>query len=319
MTEQRIVSALLTIGLTLANYRSMSWGAALQNLSSYSKALALILVAMIIFVLGDPSHGAFHTASTSTATFARAGVALVAVMWAYDGWADVSAVAGEVRDPQRNMPRAIMLGMLTVLVAYVAINVAYYYMLPVDTVAKSTLVAADAAAPIFGRAGSSVIAALVMLATFGTLNAVIMTGSRFIYAMADDGLFFGSFAKVHPRYRTPHVSVLGIGILGVIYVTSNTFEQLTNAIILGEWPFYTLAIAALILWRVKAPERDRPYRVPLYPVLPMLFVCASLGLMTNALITDTRTTLASFAIIASGVPAYYLWRRFGRRDTSNIV
>lgn len=311
MTEQRVVSAVLTILLATAHYRSVGWGAALNNMSAAAKAVALLLVALIIFTLGDPSRGAFHSASTiSTVSMARAGVALIAVMWAYDGWADVSAMAGEVRDPGRNLPRAIMLGMAVVLAVYVAINIAYFYVLPVGDVAKSSLVASDAAAPIFGRAGASLIAALVMLATFGTANATIMTGSRFIYAMADDGLFFGSFAKVHPRFRTPHVSVAAIGALGVLYATSRTFEQLTAAIILGEWPFYMLAVGAVIVWRIRAPARARPYCAPLYPVLPAVFVLASLGLMINALLTDTKLTMLSFGIIATGVPAYFLWQRF---------
>jgi amino acid transporter len=234
-------------------------------------------------------------------------------MWAYDGWADVSAMAGEVKDPGRNLPRAIIGGMTVVLLSYVSINLAYFYTLPAGDVAKSTLVAADAVGPIFGRAGSSLIAALVMLATFGTANATVMTGSRFIYAMADDGLFFRRFAAVHPKFRTPHISVAGIGVLGVLYATSRTFEQLTAAIILGEWPFYMLAVGAVIVWRIRAPDRPRPFRAPLYPVLPIVFVGASLLLVVNALFTDTKLTMLSFGIIATGVPAYLMWQRYVRR------
>jgi amino acid transporter len=314
MNEQRGVSAILTILLTAAHYRSVGWGAALQNLSSIAKALALLFVAVAIFLLGDPSQGAFASERTiSTVSLARGGVALIAVMWAYDGWADVSAMAGEVKDPGRNLPRAIIGGMAVVLLSYVAINLAYFYTLPAGDVAKSTLVAADAVGPIFGRAGSSLIAALVMLATFGTANATVMTGSRFIYAMADDGLFFRRFAAVHPKFRTPHISVAGIGVLGVLYATSRTFEQLTAAIILGEWPFYMLAVGAVIVWRIRAPDRPRPFRAPLYPVLPIVFVGASLLLVVNALFTDTKLTMLSFGIIATGVPAYLMWQRYVRR------
>ena len=319
MNMQRVVSAALTIALATAHYRSVGWGAWLQNVSSAAKSIALLLVAAIIFVFGDPSRGAFSAAGASLVatggiSFAHAGVALIAVMWAYDGWADVSAMAGEVRDPGRNLPRAIIGGMAVVLVAYIAINVACFYMLPVSEMASSTLVASDAAAPVFGRAGASLIAALVMLATVGTANATMMTGSRYVYAMSRDGLFFRSLGRVHPAFRTPHVAVAAIGGLGVLYATSRTFEQLTAAIILGEWPFYILAVGAIIFMRRRQPARERPYRVPLYPILPVVFIIASLALMANALITDTTLTLVSFTIVATGVPAYFLWQRFGPRN-----
>jgi amino acid transporter len=320
MGQQRLVSIALTLFLTAAHYRSVRYGAALQNASSAAKSIALILVAVLIFALGDSSQGAFHQSAVAGApTMAGAGVALVAVMWAYDGWADVSAVAGEVSDPSRTLPRAILLGMTTVLVAYLAINVACFYILPVDSMAKSELVAADALAPVFGRAGTSLVAALVMLATFGTANATVMTGSRFVYAMAKDGLFFSALARVHPRFRTPHLAVAGIGLLGALYASSRTFEQLAAGIILGEWPFYLLAVAAVFVLRRRAPDQARPFRVPLYPLLPTLFIAASLGLMINSLVTDTALTLLSFGIVATGLPAWAVWKRYRERDPSRSL
>jgi APA family basic amino acid/polyamine antiporter len=224
-----------------------------------------------------------------------------------------------VSDPSRRLPRAIILGMTTVLVAYLAINVACFYILPVDSMAKSELVAADAIAPVFGRAGTSLVAALVMLATFGTANATVMTGSRFVYAMAKDGLFFSALARVHPRFRTPHLAVAGIGLLGALYASSRTFEQLAAGIILGEWPFYLLAVAAVFVLRRRAPDQARPFRVPLYPLLPTLFIAASLGLMINSLVTDTALTLLSFGIVATGLPAWAVWKRYRERDPSRSL
>jgi amino acid transporter len=310
---QRLVSAALTIFLASAHYRSLGWGAMLQNVSSAAKSAALIVVALAIFLFAKSGHGAFATAEPVSAlrgmSFTHAGIALIAVMWAYDGWADVGAMAGETRDPGRSVPRGIVGGMVVVLAAYVAINIACFYVLPTATMAKSGLVVSDAAAEVFGAAGASLIAALVMVATFGTANATMMTGSRYVYAMSRDGLFFRQVARVHPRFQTPHVAVAAIGVLGVLYATSRTFEQLTAAIILGEWPFYILGVGALIFWRRRAPDRARPYRAPLYPVLPILFIVVSLAVLGNALVTDTKLTLLSFAIILSGLPAYVAFRK----------
>jgi len=315
-TQQRLVTMLLAIGLAAAQYRSVMLGAAVQNASSAAKALALLALALLLLAAGDGSAGAFAggVGGAGVLTIGGAGVALIAIMWAYDGWADVAAMAGEVRDPGRALPRAILGGLGAVVALYLLINLAYLYVLPVSAVASSELVAADAATRVFGRVGASLVAALVILATFGSANAVMMTGPRFIYAMAKDGLFFRSLAAVHPRHRTPHIAIAAIGALSVLYASSRTFEQLTAAIILGEWPFYTLAVLAVVLLRRRRPAADRPYRTPLYPLLPLLFVCASLALMLNALITDTMLTLLSFGVVASGLPAYWIWQARAARS-----
>jgi amino acid transporter len=313
-TAQRWVAALLAVLLAAAQYRSVLLGAAVQNASSLLKAGALLVLALLLFALGDGSAGSFAEPSTLRAlTPAGLGVALIAILWAYDGWADVAALGGEVKDPGRALPRAILGGMAAVLVIYLAINAAYLYVLPLAATAASPLVAADAATRVFGRAGASVVAALVIIATFGSANAVMMTGPRFIFAMAADGLFFRRLAAVHPRYGTPHVAIAATGALSVLYATSRSFEQLTAAIILGEWPFYTLAVLAVILLRRRDPERPRPYRSPFFPLLPVVFVIASLALMAGALVSDTALTMLSFGIILSGLPAYWLWRRYGAR------
>ncbi|HSJ14355.1 MAG TPA: amino acid permease, partial [Longimicrobiales bacterium] len=308
---QRWVAVLLAILLAAAQYRSVLLGAAVQNASSLLKAGALLLLAVLLLALGDGSAGAFAGSSAVSALApAGLGLALIAVLWAFDGWADVAALGGEVKDPGRALPRAILGGMAAVLVLYLAINAAYLYVLPLDVMAGSPLVAADAATRVFGRAGASLVAALVIVATFSSANAVMMTGPRLIFAMAADGLFFRRLAAVHPRYGTPHVAIAATGLLSVLYAASRTFEQLTAAIVLGEWPFYTLAVLAVILLRRRDPERARPYRAPLYPLLPALFVIASLALMVGALVTDTALTMLSFGIILSGLPVYWLWRRY---------
>lgn len=311
---RRAVTMGLTLVLAAAHYRSSAWGAAIQNASSAAKFAALLLLAGAIFLLGDPARGTFagFAGGGAGTTVAGVGAALIAVTWAYDGWADVAAMTGEMREPGRNLPRAVIYGVGGVLVAYLIVNVAYYWVLTPAEIGASTLVAADAATRVFGRAGASLVAALVMLATFGAANSNMMTGPRFVYAMADDGLFFRRLAAVHPRHETPHVAIAWLAALSMLYASNPTFEQLTSAVILGEWPFYTLAVAAVIVLRRRHPAAARPYRMPLVPLLPALFVLASLLLMGGALVGDTLLALASFGVIASGLPAYLLWRRLAR-------
>jgi basic amino acid/polyamine antiporter, APA family len=311
-TGERAVAASLIVLLAAANYRSVRWGAAVQNASTVAKVGALLALALAAFAFGDPQGGAFGPAPGATGVlWGGLGLALIAVLWTHDGWADVTYVAGEVKDPGRTLPRALIGGTLAVVLVYMTVNVAYLYVLPIDGMAASTLVAADAATRVIGAAGASAVAALVMLSTFGALNGTLMSGPRVFFALADDGLFFRRIAAVHPRFRTPHAAIALAALLGIGYVSLRTFEQLAEAFILGIWPFYILAVGAVFLLRRRRPDAPRPYRAWGYPVVPLLFLAASAALLTDALIRQTAATLVGFGIILSGVPVYYLWRQRG--------
>ncbi|HET9986565.1 MAG TPA: amino acid permease [Longimicrobiales bacterium] len=306
---QRVIGAALIVLFSAANYRSVRGAALVQNASSAAKLVALLGLALAILLFGRPQEGAFAgPISFAPATWGGFGVALIAVMWAYDGWADVASLTGEVRDPGRALPRGIMLGMAGVIAAYLAANVAYLWVLPARAMAGSELVAADAATRALGDVGGALISALVMLSTVGTLNANVMTGPRFVWAMADEDLFFRRLAAVHPRFRTPHVAIAVSCLLALVYISSQTFEQLTNAIVLGEWPFYALAVAAVAILRRRLPDHPRPYRSPASPWLPAAFVAGSLALLLNSLVETPALTLVSFAVILSGLPVYAVWR-----------
>jgi basic amino acid/polyamine antiporter, APA family len=186
---------------------------------------------------------------------------------------------------------------------------AFFYALPLDQVAGSPLVAADAARQVIGEVGASLVAALVMLSTFGCLNATIMTGPRHYYAMAQDGLFFPALAAVHPRYRTPFIATAVLTILALAAVASQTFAQLAETMIVGVIPFYALAIAGLFILRRRAPELPRPYRTPGYPLVPLLPLVALVALLGNALIEHPARTAASLAYLALGVPVFFAWSR----------
>jgi APA family basic amino acid/polyamine antiporter len=309
-TGIRVVAAAAIAIVGATNIRSVVWGASLENVTTAAKVLALVALVAVAFLFGGAGGGGALASPLrfEPTTWGGFGVALIAVLWAYDGWADLTFMAGEVRDPSRTLPRALLGGTLAIVVIYLLVNGAYLYLLPMDRMAGSELVAADAATVVFGHGGAAIVAALVMLSTFGSLNGSMMTGPRIFWAMADDGLFFRPVAAVHRTWRTPWVAVALASALGIGYVSFRTFEQLADAFILGIWPFYALAVAAVFVLRRRRPDAHRPFRTPGYPVVPLVFLLASLGLLANATIQQPTSTLLGFGLILLGAPVYWLWR-----------
>jgi amino acid transporter len=230
----------------------------------------------------------------------------VSVLWAYDGWADLSYAAGEVKDPQRNLPRAFILGTLAVITIYVLANVAYLSVLPVEQIRTSRLVAADVAEQLIGRSGVVFVSTTVMISTFGTLSAVLLTSPRIIFAMADDGLFFRQVASVHPRFRTPWIAIMLIALMGVGLVLFLPFERLADTYVIAVLPFYALGVAAVFQLR-KQPWYTPSFRTPLYPLVPALFILSTLLLLGNAFMDPASRTWAVgiLAVVALGVPVYW--------------
>ena len=304
----RLVASGLIIGLAAAQYRSVRFGAGIQNVSTAAKVAAILALAAAAFVLGPP--GGAWTARETLHPFTAGGfgLAMVTVLWAYNGWQDVTCLSGEVIEPQRTLPRALVGGTATVIAVYLLLNAAYLKVLSLSEVAASPLVAADAAVRVVGQAGSSLVAGLVCLATFGSLNAVLMAIPRVFWAMADDGLFFRSVAAVHPRFRTPHVAIAALATLSVLYLALQSFEQLIEAFILASLPFWGLSVAAVLVLRRTRPELPRPYRTPGYPVVPLCFVAAMAALLVNAFREHPSAAVTTLGAVASGVPLYYIWR-----------
>ncbi|HEU4454265.1 MAG TPA: amino acid permease [Longimicrobium sp.] len=312
------VAAATLVMLALANLRSVNWGAVVQNLSTVAKVAGIVGLAVLGFMFGDGASGALSVGpmGLSPVSWAGFGLALVSVMWAYDGWADLTFVAGEVKDPGRTMPRAIIGGVLGVVAIYMVINLAYLYLLSIDEMRASGLVASDAAQKIFGALGASVVAAVVMVSTFGATNGSMMTGPRIFYAMAEDGNFFRPIAAVHPRWKTPYAAILLAAALGVGYVLLRNFQQLADAFILGIWPFYALAVGAVYILRRRHPDAERPYRTWGYPIVPAIFLVASVAMLLNSAVNSARDTLIGFGVILAGIPAFYLWRMYADRNVA---
>jgi len=308
------VAALAIVLTATLNYVGVRWSALLLNFTTAAKYGALALLVLLAFVVGQGSFGHFAEAGGGPVQGGLFGLALVSVMWAYDGWGDLSFVGGEVRDPERNLPRALIVGTGAVVAIYLLVNAAYLYLIPIGAMARSPLVAADAAQAIVGRLGVGLVAIVVMVATFSTLLGSMLTAPRIFFAMADDGLLFRRVARVHPTFRTPSVAIVLTGLLGIGYVAFQTFQQLADQFVVAIFPFYALAAAAVFVLRRRRPPAVAPraVRVLGYPVVPALFVLATLYMLGNALWQDPLHTGLAFLIILAGVPVYQVWLRPSR-------
>ena len=306
--QVRLVAAALIVLLGAAQYRSVRVGAAIQNVSTAAKVLAIMALVLTAFLLGAKQGVWAPGGPLHPVTWGGFGLGLVTVLWAYNGWQDVTCLSGEVRDPRRALPLALVGGTFSVALIYLLLNVAYLHVLPLADVAASPLVAADVAVRLVGPAGSALVAALVCVSTFGALNAVMMAIPRVFWAMADDGLFFRFVAAVHPRYRTPHMAITSMAVLGVAYLALQSFEQLIEAFILASLPFWALSVASVFVFRHRLPDAPRVYRTPGYPVVPFLFVAALTMLLANSLYAHPAATVTTLAAVLAGVPLYYWWR-----------
>src|SRR5882724_4203962 len=310
--EVRYVAAGVITVIGVINYIGVQRAAAVMTFATVVKYVAVMALGVLAFTASSGSTSHFSPAWGSGLHLSLLATALISVMWTYDGWADLSFMGGEVKNPQRTLPLALILGSLCVMLVYLVVNIGFIYLLPLPQMAQSKLIAATAAEhiPLFGGYGAAIVAAIVMVATFSAVNGSMMTGPRIFFAMADRGLFFRGVARVSPRFQSPSVAIWLATALGVVYVLQNDFAQLADKFILGIWPFYALAVAGVYVLRRKRPDLERPYRAVGYPVVPALFLLASLGMVVNALVTDPVNTGVTLGIIITGAPVYDLWRRF---------
>lgn len=312
----QLTAASFIVIVAMVNYRGLEFGALVQNVSTLLKVGALVVLIALGFMLAanatlpapTPEAGPDQVQPSLVSAF---GLAMVSILWAYDGWADVSFLGGEVKAPQRNLPRALIIGTVTVVVLYLAANAVYLHVVPLSRMPGSPLIAADVAQAILGGGGVVFVSIAVMVSTFGTLNGSMMTGPRIFYALSEDRLFLRRLANVHPRFGTPSASIVLAALLGVIFVCIRTFSELADQFIIGIWPFYALAVAAIFVLRRRIPDRDRPYRTWGYPVVPALFLVAALFLLGNYMVTDTLTFSIDVGVILTGVPVYYFWASRG--------
>ena len=300
------------VALTALNCLGVKFGSYVQNILTVVKIAALGGLIAVSFALG---HGGLEKIPAAgpdvpfTQVLSSLGLALVAVLWAYDGWVEITYVAGEVRDPGKNIHRSVILSTLVVIVVYVLCNVSYLSVLSPEAMSHSLLVASDAASAVMGPSGGAAAALAVSVAMLGCNNGFVLTGARIYYAMSSEGLFFRAFARVHPRFRTPVPSLIGQGVWSCALVLTGTFTQLFTYVMFASWIFYAMAAGAVIVLRRRSPGMTRPYRAWGYPFVQVIFILFACLLVMNTLIEDPRDSLIGLAIILLGLPAYLYWRR----------
>ncbi len=250
---------------------------------------------------------------------------MLAALWGYDGWNNMPMAAGEVRDPGRNIPRALILGMLTVMVIYCSLNLAYFYALPFDQVASSSStryrdalpVAALASKTFLGDYGSRIVAIVFMISALGALNGSILSNSRVPFAMARDGLFFKSFGLLSASTRVPVVCLLVQGFWASVLAISGTFDQLTDCLLFASWIFYALVTSSVFILRHKFPDMDRPYRTWGYPFVPLVFVLVAAWLIINTLFSKPVESITGLVLMAVGLPLYWYFRHANKSGPSS--
>jgi APA family basic amino acid/polyamine antiporter len=308
------VAAALIFGVGVLNYVGVKKASAVTSVATAVKYGALLALVVLAFTAGSGSSGNFHPLWTGGLGISALATAMVSVMWAYDGWADLSYMAGEIKDPARNLPRALIFGTLGIIAIYLLVNLAYMYLVPLPDLAGSPLIAATAVEriPMLGTAGAGIVSAVVMISTFSSVNGTMMASPRIFFGMADRGLFFPIIARVSPRFQSPSTAIFLCTGLGVVYVLFNDFQQLADKFVLGIWPFYILAVLGVFAIRRRSPDLPRPYRVIGYPLVPIVFLVSAVGMILNALITDPVGTGITFGIILVGIPVYYAGRAAGK-------
>jgi APA family basic amino acid/polyamine antiporter len=303
----KAVAVTVIAAMTLVNSRGVRTGAAVQNLFTALKLGTLLVLIVSAFVVG-------HPASASPAghiTMSGFGVAMISCVLTYDGWVALSFMAGEVKNPKRNLPLGIALGVLAAIVVYVLAILAYTRVLSVAEIAATDRVGALAAERVLGAAGGKFIAFAILMSIVGGLNGWSMTAPRIYFAQARDGLFFRQFAAIHPKFETPYISILMFGAWSALLAVTGTYETLAAYAMFAAWVFYALTSLGVIVLRRTQPHRERPYRMTGYPVTLLIFALVAIGFVVNTFIATPGPALIGSLFIVSGVPVYFWWKSKG--------
>ena len=306
--QKNVFAVALIVIMMVINVRGTRGSAIVQNVATAIKVLAILGMSAVLFVLGDGSAGT-ATARVTPVTASGVGLSIISVLWAYEGWQYVTFVSGEAKDAQRSLPRAITLGTILLIVIYLIANLAYLAALGPARVAASDRVAGEAVATVMGPAAGWLIAAAIIVSMYSAAHATVITVPRVYYAMARDGLFFRRLSEVHRTHGTPAVAIISSCSWAIVLALSGSFEQLLTYVVFIGWIFYALGAAAVIALRIKRPLAARPFRVPLYPLTPLLFVVAGSAIVINTVMAQPRDAAIGIAVVLAGAPAYLVWRR----------
>lgn len=311
----KAVSVAMIGVITWVNVRGTRGSSDLQNWTTGIKVAAIFVMSVLLFSLGH--HGADTRAALwpddPHSVISGFGIAMIVVLWAYEGWQYASFSSGEAREPQKDYPRAFFVGTLALIIIYIAADCSYLIALGPKAALNTITIAATAVSAVLRPAAGKFVAFAILIATFSSANSIQLTAPRVFYAMAEDRLFFRKLAEIHPRYRTPATAIIAGGVWAAILSCIGTFQQLLTYAIFAAWIFYALAAASIFVYRTKMPNAARPYRVPGYPFTPAIFVLAAAALVVNTIVSRPQGAAEGLGIVLLGLPAYFYWRWRGSR------
>ena len=318
---QKVLAIGMIAFIMTINIVSTKLGSKVQFVATIAKLipLAVIIFAGLIMGKADGVKEIVSASSASTTGMAGFGAAILGTLWAYDGWVGVGNMAGELKNPGRDIPKSIILGLSLIIGVYILINVAIINVLPLGAVTASNKAASDAAVALFGNGGASLIAIGILVSIFGALNGYLMTGVRIPFAMAQSGLFpfSGKLSKIDEKFETPVNSFIFVGILSAIYVLSGSFETLTNLAMFVVWVFFVMTVAGIFILRSKFAHLPKSYSVPLYPFIPMVGIVGGIYILVSTIMTDTMNAVVGLAITALGLPVYFIVNKRNSDNKSN--
>ena len=337
LTTLQLIAVGLTVTVTVLNCASVAFSGNIATILTVVKIALILLVGLGAFLLADGTFGHFAgtvgaatcEAVASNVRFGSADYTLLAgfaaamlgALWGYDGWDNLTFVAGEIKNPSRNIPIALVGGTGLIILLYVFINISYFYVLSPEAVAsvsKESSVAREVAARFMGAGAITLMAAGLMASSFGTLHTSVLTGARIPFAMAQDGMFLKSLAKISPTTRVPVRSLLAQGVWASILALSGSFDTLTDYVIFGSWIFYALATSSIFVFRIKYPEMERPYKAFGYPVVPILFLLVATWLLLTTLFNSPHQSLKGIILILIGLPFYFYLVRQNREANGKL-
>lgn len=298
--------------LTIINIVDVKSGARFQNVFTFAKLGAILGVILLGLFLEGGSTQNFSPLFTDRpplSLIGPLGLAMVAVLWTFDGWIFVTYVAGEVKNPKRNIPLSLIFCMVIVVTVYIALNTVLIYVLGFDQMIGSELVMADAASKFIGGNGAAIVTIIILISLIGANNGFILTSARINYAMARDNRFFKQAAIIHPKFQSPANALIIQCIWACILTFSGTFNQLITYIIFASWIFYGMSAGAVIILRKKKPDMERPYQIPFYPWIPIIFILFAIFLTVNTILEAPRDAAIGAGLILAGLPLYYYWKK----------
>ena len=308
----KLIAIVAITAFTLLNIYGLRTGVWAQNIITFLKIGALLAIIFLGFFLSGGETANFQPLlpdRSFSSLVPLFGLALVATLWSYDGWIEITYIGGEVKDPGRNIPLALLISTLTLIAIYILVNIVFIFLLSLPVIAQSQLVASEALSAVLGSAGTTLAVLIILVSTLGGVHVNVLASPRIYYAMARENLFFRSLAEIHPKHGTPAFALVVQGIWSALLVFSGTFDQLITYVVFASWIFYAMSCAGVIILRRKQPDLERPYRTWGYPVVPVTFVLFAGFLVLNTIVSDLRDALIGAGLILTGLPAYLYWKR----------